>query len=83
MNSAEIPDALRKNLIDSIIEVNSPDNTHFEALVVSDQFIGKTRIARHQLIYNCLGRAVGNEIHALSIKALTREEWEKNKRCKS
>ena len=51
MNSAEITDALRKNLIDSIIEVNSPDNTHFEALVVSDQFIDKTRLKRHQIVY--------------------------------
>ena len=83
MNSAEITHALRKNLIDSIIEVNSPDNTHFEALIVSDQFIDKTRLKRHQMVYECLGDAVGNEIHALSIRAFTKEEWDKHKLCKS
>ena len=83
MNSAEITDALRKNLIDSIIDVKSPDNTHFEALIVSDQFIDKTRLKRHQIIYECLGDAVGAEIHALSIRAYTKEEWNKLNQCKS
>ena len=83
MNSAEITDALRENLIDSIIEVKSPDNTHFEALIVSDQFINKTRLKRHQIIYECLGDAVGAEIHALSIRAYTKEEWNKLNQCKS
>lgn len=83
MNSAEITDALRENLIDSIIEVKSPDNTHFEALIVSDQFIDKTRLKRHQIVYECLGEAVGAEIHALSIRAYTKEEWNKLNQCKS
>ena len=83
MNSAEITDALGKNLIDSIIEVKSPDNTHFEALIVSDQFIDKTRLKRHQIVYECLGEAVGAEIHALSIRAYTKEEWNKLNQCKS
>ena len=83
MNSAEITDALRENLIDSIIDVKSPDNTHFEALIVSDQFIDKTRLKRHQIVYECLGEAVGAEIHALSIRAYTKEEWNKLNQCKS
>ena len=83
MNSAEITDALGKNLIASIIEVKSPDNTHFEALIVSDQFIDKTRLKRHQIVYECLGEAVGAEIHALSIRAYTKEEWNKLNQCKS
>ena len=83
MNSAEITDALRENLIDSIIEVKSPDNTHFEALIVSDRFIDTTRLKRHQIVYECLGEAVGAEIHALSIRAYTKEEWNKLNQCKS
>ena len=53
----------------------SDDNTHFEALVVAAEFEGKRPLARHQLVYKCLGTLVGNEIHALSIKALTPDEW--------
>jgi acid stress-induced BolA-like protein IbaG/YrbA len=32
-------------------------------------------ISNHQLVYECLGSLMGNEIHAMSIKALTPEEW--------
>ena len=38
-------------------------------------FAGKRGLARHQLIYRALGERVGREIHALSIEALTPEEW--------
>ncbi len=42
---------------------------------MASEFEGKRPIARHQLVYKCLGKLVGNEIHALSIKALTPAEW--------
>ena len=51
------------------------DGAHFEALVVADEFEGKRSLQRHQLVYKTLGTLVGNEIHALSIRALTPEEW--------
>ena len=60
---------------DAVVKVQSDDNTHFEALVVATEFEGKRPIARHQMVYKCLGALVGNEIHALSIKALTPDEW--------
>jgi len=53
----------------------SDDNTHFQALVVAAEFEGKRALSRHQLVYKCLGSLVGNEIHALSITALTPDEW--------
>jgi acid stress-induced BolA-like protein IbaG/YrbA len=52
------------------------DGSHFEALVVATEFEGKRTLARHQLVYKSLGELVGNEIHALSIRALTPEEWQ-------
>jgi acid stress-induced BolA-like protein IbaG/YrbA len=52
------------------------DGSHFEALVVAAEFDGKRTLARHQLVYKSLGELVGNEIHALSIRALTPEEWQ-------
>jgi len=59
----------------AIVKVESGDNTHFGALVVAAEFEGKRLIARHQLVYKTLGALVGNEIHALSITALTPDEW--------
>jgi acid stress-induced BolA-like protein IbaG/YrbA len=52
------------------------DGTHFEAVVVSGAFAEKTRVQRHQLVYQTLGDRMRDEIHALSIKAFTPEEWE-------
>ena len=56
------------------VRVESDDQTHFAARVVSADFAGKRAIARHQMIYRALGERVGREIHALSIEALTPEE---------
>lgn len=51
------------------------DGSHFEAVIVSPAFAGKTRVARHQLVNRALGTQMGNEIHALSMKTLTPDEW--------
>ena len=55
------------------------DGRHFEAVVVSEAFVGKSRVQRHQLVYRTLGDRMREEIHALSIKTYTPQEWqEKN-----
>lgn len=51
------------------------DGHHFEAVVVSDVFAGKNRVQRHQLVYRTLGDRMREEIHALSIKTYTPQEW--------
>jgi stress-induced morphogen len=56
------------------VRVESEDQTHFAAQVVSDAFAGLRALARHQLVYRALGERVGREIHALSIEALTPAE---------
>ena len=50
------------------------DGEHFEALVVSEAFRGKSRVRRHQLVYAALGERMREEIHALSMRTLTPEE---------
>ena len=51
------------------------DGQHFQALVVSSQFAGKSRVQRHQLVYGALGSRMREEIHALSMRTLTPEQW--------
>jgi acid stress-induced BolA-like protein IbaG/YrbA len=75
MQPQEIHALIEAGLPDATIRVSSDDNTHFEALVVSDAFSGKRPLARHKLVYDCLGSLMGNEIHALSIRAFTEDEW--------
>jgi acid stress-induced BolA-like protein IbaG/YrbA len=51
------------------------DGSHFEAVIVSAAFEGKRPIARHQLVYSVLGDRMKAEIHALSMRTLTPEEY--------
>ncbi len=48
---------------------------HFFLTLVSEQFAGKMTLARHRKIYDLLGDLMHKEIHALSIKALTPDEF--------
>ncbi len=60
--------------------VTSPDDVHFEAVVVSAAFKGKRAVQRHQLVYATLGSAVGQEIHALALQVFTPEEYAEHRR---
>jgi acid stress-induced BolA-like protein IbaG/YrbA len=51
------------------------DGQHFFATIVSGEFVGKSRIARHQRVYQALGDRMKAQIHALSMKTLTPDEW--------
>jgi acid stress-induced BolA-like protein IbaG/YrbA len=75
MNAAEVQRRIEAGLPGARVAVRSDDDTHFEAIVVAEQFTGKRAIARHQLVYSTLGASVGREIHALSIDALTPDEY--------
>jgi acid stress-induced BolA-like protein IbaG/YrbA len=56
------------------VEVSGDDGVHFEALVVHAAFQGKLPLARHRMVYACLGEKMGGEIHALALKTLTPAE---------
>jgi acid stress-induced BolA-like protein IbaG/YrbA len=51
------------------------DGQHFQALVVSSKFLGRSRVQRHQMVYAALGERMREEIHALSMQTLTPEEF--------
>ena len=52
------------------------DGRHFEAVVVSEEFAGRSRVQRHQRVYQTMGDRMREEIHALSIRTYTPQEWE-------
>ncbi len=51
------------------------DGQHFQAVIVSRAFEGRSRVARHQLVYAALGDRMREEIHALSMQTLTPAEF--------
>ncbi len=76
MDPSDITALIEAGFDDALVRVMSDDNTHFEALVVAGEFEGRRPLARHQLVYQTLGSLMGNEIHAMSITALTPAEWQ-------
>ena len=76
------PQSIQHNIEQGIatehLSVMGNDGTHFEAVIVSEAFSGKSRVQRHQLVYQTLGDRMRAEIHALSIKTYTPQEWQNN-----
>ena len=50
--------------------------THFKVILVSSDFDGVRKVARHQQIYKVLEDAMKNGIHALALHLYNEEEWE-------
>lgn len=70
-----LPAHVIKNMIlealpDAEVELKAlvNDNDHYQAVIRSAAFAGKTRVQQHQLVYQALGSKMGNELHALSLK---------------
>ncbi|MBP7547550.1 MAG: BolA family transcriptional regulator [Corallincola sp.] len=59
----------------------SGDGYHVQVIVVSDQFDGQRSVKRQQLVYAPLNAAISSgELHALSIKAFTPTEWQRERK---
>ena len=74
MQPEQIENLIRLGIDGCEVMVETDGLGHYQAKVISDQFIGKSMIQRHRIIYQYLGSLVGNEIHALALKAFTVEE---------
>lgn len=75
LSAQQLETYITQNLTCNYIKVMGDDGTHFEALIVSPQFTGKTMIQQHQIVYGALGDRMRAEIHALSMKTYTPEAW--------
>ncbi|MSQ58735.1 MAG: BolA family transcriptional regulator [Betaproteobacteria bacterium] len=72
------PEDVKKYILEGLacehVEVGG-DGHHFEAVIVCEAFRGKNRVQQHQLVYKALGDRMRQEIHALSMKTLTPDQW--------
>lgn len=73
------PDDVRRYIAQTLdcqhLEVDG-DGRHFNAVIVSSAFEGRSRVQRHQLVYAALGERMREEVHALSMRTLTPGEFE-------
>ena len=78
MQAQDIQQLIEEQLPDARVLVQGDDGVHFEAVVVSAAFIGKSLVQQHRLVYAALGeRMEREEIHALALKTYTPEAWPK------
>ena len=74
VEASSIEDSIRARLDCAHLQVRG-DGAHFEAVIVSPSFAGLSRVRQHQLVYAALGDRMREEIHALSMKTYSPEEW--------
>lgn len=75
MHPDQIKELIRAGLTCDHLALDG-DGQHFEALVVSAEFVGMSRVQRQQRVYQTLKEKLATgELHALSFKTLTPEEW--------
>ncbi len=77
MRPEEIREKILQAMPEAQVEIQDMTGTmdHFQALVVSPQFQGKTMVEQHQLVYRALGDLMREAIHALALKTYTPEQW--------
>ena len=74
MNADFVRQLIEAGLPGARVHVEGADGVHFEATVISAEFVGMRPLARHRRVYATLGDKLGGEIHALALKTLTPEE---------
>lgn len=80
MENNQIKDVLMNALALEEVHV-SGDGSHFQVIVVGTLFNGMSRVKQQQTVYAPLMEYIAdNRIHALSIKAYTPEEWQRDRK---
>lgn len=78
MDPGTVRSAILADLPDAEVAVDG-DGRRYSVRVVSEQFLGKSLVQQHQLVYQSLGDKVGADIHALSIQTFTPRQWQARK----
>jgi stress-induced morphogen len=78
----EIKRLIEQSIETTVVEVEDATGggDHFQALVVSSAFEGKSRVQQHQLVYRALGDNMRERIHALALRTLTPRQWDEGAR---
>lgn len=74
----EVTSMIQGQLPDAEVQVQdlTGGGDHYQVIVVSSQFAGKSLVQQHQLVYGAVRQAMSTEaIHALSLKTYTPEDW--------
>lgn len=77
MNPEDVQKMIEAGLPDCEVKVTG-DGSHFEAVVIGEVFDGLSLVKKQQKVYATLGdKITSGEVHALTIKTFTAEEYAK------
>ena len=73
MDAGEIEKLIKEALPGAQVTIEDlrGDGDHYAAHVISDAFIGKTRVQQHKMVYDALQGRMGGELHALALQTST------------
>jgi len=75
MENEKVEELISAGMPEAEVKVTG-DGRHFEANVISADFEGKSLILRHRMVMDTVKEQIASdELHALSIKAFTPEQW--------
>ncbi len=66
----EIESLLKKAFKDAILHLTDThgDQDHYSVHVISRDFVGKSRVEQHKMVFDALQGAMKKDLHALSVK---------------
>jgi stress-induced morphogen len=79
---SQVKESIEAGIPEAIVQVTdlTGGGDHYQAVVVSSQFAGKSLIQQHQLVYGTVREAMASgAIHALALKTYTPETWQAEK----
>lgn len=79
LSNETIESQLMSNDLVDFVKVEG-DGYHYQVIIVSDIFNGKSRVARQQWVYAQLkDHILSGSLHAINMKTWTKSEWEKQR----
>ncbi|MAG98767.1 MAG: BolA family transcriptional regulator [Alphaproteobacteria bacterium] len=75
MESGDIERLIKDSIPDAVVTIEDlrGDGDHYAALVVSQEFSGKSRVQQHQMVYKALKGRMGDTLHALALQTAVPE----------
>ncbi|MDP6403856.1 MAG: BolA family transcriptional regulator [Alphaproteobacteria bacterium] len=75
MEAGDIERLIKESIPDAVVSIEDlrGDGDHYAALVVSQEFTGKSRVQQHQMVYKALKGRMGDTLHALALQTAVPE----------
>ena len=75
ISSSVLKELIESGLPGAIVQIEdlAGDGDHYSATVEATQFVGKTMVQQHQMVYDALQRKMGGDLHALALKTIIKE----------